>query len=411
MCGIVGVVSKRSYGFVQKDLECFKEMLFADTLRGDDSTGVLSVMKDGDFYIDKDKEYAPYFLSVWDGSQNYKDTLQKGCILVGHNRKKTSGKVDSESAHPFVVKDRFALVHNGTLYGHQQLAQTTVDSEALAIHIEEVLNRKDVYTQEMMDEAFGKVNGAYATCWFNQERDEFQFIRNSQRPLCIAETADAYFFASEGNMLHWILNRNGIKIVKLELVPEDTLYTFDIHAKDRAPTISKVVPKKAQPTIYKSGTKMVGNTGTGTKSYPKTKNRTVTHGTKGGTLSKSEFKRLRSRLMFTLADLYIDDFVESCPFPQPANSLNVEYTVLGEIDSLDVDHLARAKVFLSDFNLTTEDQLAVMIEQDVFRGRIVDMIYDKKTASVEVLLSNVKRVPPSLQSTKETKNENSTALH
>jgi asparagine synthetase B (glutamine-hydrolysing) len=411
MCGIVGVVSKRAYGFVQKDLDCFKELLFADTLRGEDSTGVLSVMKDGDFFIDKDKEYAPYFLSLWDNSKNYKDTLSRGCVLVGHNRKKTSGKVDSESAHPFVVKDRFALVHNGTLFQHHQLANTTVDSEALAIHLEETLNREDVYTQEMMEEALGKVSGAYATCWFNQERDEFQFIRNSQRPLCIAETDDAYFFASEGNLLHWILNRNGVKITKLEIVPEDTLYTFDIHAKGRTPIIQKVTPKKAQPTIYKSGMKMVGNTGITAKFYPKAKNRTVTSVKGGQALSKSEYKRLRAKLMFTLADLYIDDFVESCPFPQSSSPINTEYTVLGEIDSLDAEHLARAKIFLSDFNLTTEEQFAAMIENDVFRGRINDMSYDKTTGTIEVILTSVKRIPSSRQPKTETKHETPIALH
>ena len=68
-----------------------------------------------------------------------KRVISKGKALIGHNRKATVGSVNNATAHPFVVGDSFAMVHNGTLRNHKALADTVVDSEALAIHLSKVL--------------------------------------------------------------------------------------------------------------------------------------------------------------------------------------------------------------------------------------------------------------------------------
>ena len=45
MCGIVSLISKRAGGFYNPDTDIFSQMLFADTVRGVDSTGVFGVNK------------------------------------------------------------------------------------------------------------------------------------------------------------------------------------------------------------------------------------------------------------------------------------------------------------------------------------------------------------------------------
>ena len=40
MCGLFCIISKNDYGFTEKQLTIFTQGLYADTLRGEDSTGV-----------------------------------------------------------------------------------------------------------------------------------------------------------------------------------------------------------------------------------------------------------------------------------------------------------------------------------------------------------------------------------
>ena len=40
MCGLVGMIAIQSQGFSYKDKEMFNQLLYADAVRGEDSTGV-----------------------------------------------------------------------------------------------------------------------------------------------------------------------------------------------------------------------------------------------------------------------------------------------------------------------------------------------------------------------------------
>ena len=53
MCGIVGIISKQTSGFRHKDTDLFKQMLYADALRGFDSTGIFGVNKYGNLKMIK----------------------------------------------------------------------------------------------------------------------------------------------------------------------------------------------------------------------------------------------------------------------------------------------------------------------------------------------------------------------
>lgn len=222
MCGLVAVVSKAFNGFTSRDKDVFSQMLFADTLRGDDATGTMLVDNNGNLDLAKEATTAPWF----QGTSEYRDlevkAVRNGAAWVGHNRKATRGEIKDENAHPFVVDNRIVLVHNGTLYGdHTKIANTEVDSHAIA----HLIHQKE----DNVEAALSELNGAYALIWYDVKNRELNFVRNDDRPLYYIETNSAWYWASEAGMLAWIMNRNNVPTTptnKITLLPAGTLFNF-----------------------------------------------------------------------------------------------------------------------------------------------------------------------------------------
>lgn len=200
----------------------FDEMLFADTLRGKDSTGVFGVNNLGNVGIVKDAVTAEAFLETPDYKKLRADLYREGWAVVGHNRKATRGEITDVNAHPFWEEDKLVLVHNGTYFGdHKKLADTVVDSHAIAIHL-----AKNI---ENYEAALREVNAAYALIFYDIENKKLQVIRNKDRPLFKVETTSCYYLASEPGILQWILHRhNETKVGKIEPLEELTLYTWEL---------------------------------------------------------------------------------------------------------------------------------------------------------------------------------------
>ena len=104
MCGIVAYLTAYSNGFGYNESKVFNNMLFLDTLRGWDSTGVFGVSNVGNVGILKAAINAPNFMQT----QEYKDfmaeAVKNGMCLIGHNRAATRGSVTDANAHPFVIE-------------------------------------------------------------------------------------------------------------------------------------------------------------------------------------------------------------------------------------------------------------------------------------------------------------------
>lgn len=211
MCGIVGLVSKGNSGFFKNQLDVFHELLYVDNFRGDDSTGVFMVDRDGDLELAKSSNSAPDYQREKEYHELMRRAFSKGKAIIGHNRKATKGSITDENAHPFVVDNRIILVHNGTLFGdYKKLVpegeSVEVDSHAIAhlIHKHE----------DDVGAAMQEIQGAYTLVWFDMKKQTLNFLRNSQRPLAFMETSDSYIFASEKNMLTWMVDRHNLKVVQ-----------------------------------------------------------------------------------------------------------------------------------------------------------------------------------------------------
>lgn len=209
MCGIVGVISKSSHGFIKQQLDIFHQLLYVDNFRGDDSTGIFMVDRDGDLTLAKSAQDASDFQKEKEYDETMRAAFQKGKAMFGHNRKATKGTITDENAHPFVVDKRIVLIHNGTLYGDYKKfvpegQSVEVDSHAIAhlIHKHE----------DDVEAAAKEIQGAYTLVWFDMKLQTLNMLRNSQRPLAFMETADAWYFASEKNMLEWMVIRHNLVI-------------------------------------------------------------------------------------------------------------------------------------------------------------------------------------------------------
>lgn len=223
MCGIVGMVSSNKAGFYNAHQKIFKDMLWADAVRGDDSTGVFGVNKYGnvDFLKEKGSPAELFKTKEWDDFES--DIFSQFHMVVGHNRKATRGATTDENAHPF-VEGNTILVHNGTLFNHSSLTEKKVEVDSHAI-LHSIVERGYEKTIEELD-------GAFTLVWYDTKEKELYIIRNEQRPLFIANTEGAWFFASEEKMLKWCISREEVKIADITNCKPGTLYTFNLEDKE-----------------------------------------------------------------------------------------------------------------------------------------------------------------------------------
>jgi len=220
MCGIIALVAKHQAGFYMPDTTLFSQMLVADSLRGADSTGVFGVKRNGSVDFVKVGAHPYALLNSKQYSKWAQSMIQDFTIVVGHNRKATSGDVNNENAHPF-VHEHIILVHNGTLFNHKSLADTEVDSHAIA----------HLLAKKPPEEAIKEINGAFALIWFNVKDNKLYAVRNNDRPLFYCETNDHIVIASEDTMLTWIAERNAKKWATITALKAGSLLCIDQASK------------------------------------------------------------------------------------------------------------------------------------------------------------------------------------
>ncbi len=221
MCGIVGVINKYTNGFTDIQLKAFESLLYIDGLRGLDSTGIFGVDNSGDLVVAKSASNPCVFLEDKAWSTVRQEMFQRGSALIGHNRKATRGDIIDENAHPFLIKDEFCLVHNGTMFGdHKKYADVAVDSHAIAV----MMHEKGI--KPTVDE----INAAYCFFWYDFRTKTIGLVRNKERPMHWFETSDAWYYASEMAFLEFIISRHGLKpLGNIKIQPEHWITEFTLN--------------------------------------------------------------------------------------------------------------------------------------------------------------------------------------
>ncbi len=236
MCGIVGYFStSKNLTKNHQKRNVLVELIMANTMRGLDSTGI--------FGVNMDNEVISYKNVVpgWDFIEMKRPrailtNLQEYKSIVVHNRHATMGGVHIKTAHPFEF-EKIVGVHNGTLDGHWHLCKGTypVDSQSMFAGFDE---NGPITTLK-------KASGPIALMYYDKAAHKLGVYRNNERPLAYAKVKDepTFFYASELDMLKWILERNKLEYALLSEVPPNTLFEIDINDwKERTETLVKYEP-------------------------------------------------------------------------------------------------------------------------------------------------------------------------
>ena len=228
MCGIVGLISKQHNGFWAQERDLFRNMLVADTLRGEDSTGVFGVTGSGEVDILKGDADGHLFTKCTDYRMFHNKITSSYKVVIGHNRKATQGVVKPENAHPFNI-GRIVMVHNGAVYNADKLnKEGEVDSEAIASE----LSKHDAAS------ALGNINGAFALAWYDLNDQTINLARNDKRPLWVLSYPGCWVISSEFGLAAWLQGREGIKPDEEPMsVPVNRILRWSIKDRIKSPEI------------------------------------------------------------------------------------------------------------------------------------------------------------------------------
>lgn len=261
MCGLVGVYSSN---MLLKHKEVLTTLLYLDTFRGKDSTGVAALRSNADTHIMKSTVPGYEFI---DNPRLETHLRLTDFCWIGHNRFGTIGKNIKSNAHPFEVLDDdggclLVGAHNGTLRNKHILTNHSLfgtDSEALFNSI----------ASEGVEKTMEKVEGAWALTYYDHDLEELRFLRNKERPLFYAfeEGNKTLVWASEIWMIRVAMTKAGLKLQDdaIHEVKEDTLYSFPVPLKTNdiltVETKEGVVGKA--PAFFQGQRTWTGHGGTG----------------------------------------------------------------------------------------------------------------------------------------------------
>jgi predicted glutamine amidotransferase len=237
-----------------KHKKVMKDLLFFNTLRGRDSTGVSRYDKNKQEVLTH-KATVPGFEFI---DLPFIDDLLKPCVgaWIGHGRWKTVGQINRMNAHPFEVREddgtiSFIGAHNGTLTNKWEI-ERELGRGAFGTDSEAFLN---LIAERGAKKALAEAKGAWALSYWNSDDDSINLLRNKERPLTYAMTDDGevIMWASEAWMLRIACDRNEVKLTENQAkapaiywVPEDTLLSWPI------PSFQKD-EKKFAPPVRKGG--------------------------------------------------------------------------------------------------------------------------------------------------------------
>jgi hypothetical protein len=200
MCGIVGYISNNDKLYPEAKDHFMRYALALDTLRGEDSTGLITLSKRFTVKTLKTTMAGDRFVH----SPEYRKKFKPGWAQTGHNRAATRGGVNIENAHPFIFGD-VALVHNGTLWGGGD-SLSTYDKKIGKVDSMQIAYALSKYPPEKAAEVLGQIDGSFALVWTDRRDESVNMARNEERPLHFTfnNSKSILWYMSDGHHLHSI---------------------------------------------------------------------------------------------------------------------------------------------------------------------------------------------------------------
>ena len=239
MCGIVGAAS--NYLSIPEK-RVVEELLVASVVRGHDSTGAVALLGDTHAQPRVRSFKWPTDPFRFVTSQQWEELISPASKLpckaiIAHNRLATVGEVSKENAHPFNFENVIG-VHNGTIqHSWGSAKKFGTDSQALYEQINNIGIAAAV-------KAMGRsASNPYALAFYSKPGRTLNLIRNSGRPLHVAYCTNTIYWASERQMLEWILARNQVKVDAIELLAEYKLYSWRLEGNfNPKPMVANLEP-------------------------------------------------------------------------------------------------------------------------------------------------------------------------
>lgn len=263
MCGLVGY-----YGITgETDMAAFRNLMLFNQIRGMHSTGVYArYSSEGKAALVK----AVGGLERWAMSKpakkicststlkllpivkfpdpKNKDKVEKSYpdVLFGHGRFATLGEINQKNAHPFEFSNIVGM-HNGTMNKHWLNSigwdGKKTDSEFLLGKINDVVDDPD-----KLEELLGTFQGEFCFIWYDFNKDQMSFFRNTARPLYIrlSHVGSKMAFASERWYLDAALDKAGVGTSFKPAASLDPLTLFTVSWDYEKNNITNVVTKRIE---------------------------------------------------------------------------------------------------------------------------------------------------------------------
>lgn len=191
MCGVVGIYQNTGLDAVYSVLSGLKKLEY----RGYDSAGV-AVIGNDTFICEK----AAGKINVLEEQIATKD--MEGRICIGHTRWATHGTASLKNAHP-IVTDHVAVVHNGIIENHNELARlynirqdTDTDTEVIARMLD-VEYKKHENAQIAVLKVIQQLRGAFSLLILFKDQQDLLVGVKYNSPLVFGITDCGYCISSD----------------------------------------------------------------------------------------------------------------------------------------------------------------------------------------------------------------------
>jgi glucosamine 6-phosphate synthetase-like amidotransferase/phosphosugar isomerase protein len=210
MCGILGFTGNVPEGKWGQTHRLLQALFVAAEPRGQDATGFAALAaprKHGerqDLIVEKQPVPASRFVAE---NPTWQRLRHRRCLsLIGHVRFATHGDpADNRNNHPFLGEKGLALVHNGVIANHQEIADkyhlrlvSECDSEVLLRLIE-----AHRYPMDGIAACLRECRGSTAVALMDTSEGSLWLAHNTGRPLWVAKLRNdrRWWFASTGAIL------------------------------------------------------------------------------------------------------------------------------------------------------------------------------------------------------------------